>query len=52
MGLSATAFGTGALDLQRGRLYVTINGGMEQYKYKNWTKRGSLLRYDIASFLS
>ncbi|KAK5441484.1 hypothetical protein LTS15_011251 [Exophiala xenobiotica] len=52
MGLSATAFGTGALDLQRGSLYVTINGGMEQYKYKNWTMGGSLLRYDIASFLS
>jgi hypothetical protein len=52
MGLSATAFGTGALDLQRGSLYVTTNGGMEEYKYKNWTMGGSLLRYDIASFLS
>ncbi len=52
MGLSATAFGTGVLDLQRGSLYVTINGGREQYKYKNWTMGGSLLRYDIASYYS
>lgn len=52
MGLSATTFGNSALDLQRGSLYVTINGGMEQYKYKNWTMGGSLLRYDVASFLS
>ncbi|KAK5562657.1 hypothetical protein LTR43_011740, partial [Exophiala xenobiotica] len=52
MGPSATAFGNSALDLQRGSLYVTINGGMEPYKYKNWTVGGSLLRCDVASFLS
>ncbi|KIX97893.1 uncharacterized protein Z520_06671 [Fonsecaea multimorphosa CBS 102226] len=52
MGPSATAFGTGALDLQRGSLYVTTNGGMAEYQYKNWTMGGSLLRYDVASFLT
>lgn len=51
MGLSATAFGSSDLDLHRGSLYVTINGGMKQYEYKNWTMGGSLLRYDVASFL-
>lgn len=52
LGLSAAAFGNSALDLQRGSLYVTTNGGAEEYLYRNWTMGGSLLRYDVASFLS
>ncbi|KAK4941996.1 hypothetical protein LTR10_018177 [Elasticomyces elasticus] len=52
MGLSAMAFGPSALDLQRGSLCVTINGGMEQNKYKNWTMGRSLLRYDVDPLLS
>ncbi|KAK5208056.1 hypothetical protein LTR72_012488, partial [Exophiala xenobiotica] len=50
--LSATAFGNIALYLERDSLYVTTNGGAEEYLYKNWTMGGSSLRYDVASFLA
>jgi len=47
-GFTAAHFGTSKMDLERGALYVTTNGGPVNYFFSNWTSGGMLLRYDTA----